>query len=180
MKKVFPITDKKLIEKIKLYLKQKDTRSYILFLIGINTGLRISDILRLKVSDIKNKKVIHIKEGKTRKDNFFQLNMSVRKEVQKYLLRKNLGEYIFTPKFRNNALSRTTAHYIMKDIEREFKLENFGCHSLRKTFGYWHYKKYNDISVLMYTFNHSNELMTMKYIGLTQEIKDNYMKKLYI
>jgi integrase len=49
---VQPIRDPEKIEAIKQFLKERNERNYILFLIGVNTGLRISDILKLKVSDV--------------------------------------------------------------------------------------------------------------------------------
>ncbi len=67
MKFVEPIRDKEQIKKVKQVLKQSNQRNYLLFVLGINSGLRISDILKLKVKDVKNKKYIEIKEQKTKK-----------------------------------------------------------------------------------------------------------------
>ena len=52
---VQPIRDKKKIQTMKTILKAKDEKYYIMFLIGINVGLRVSDILTLKVSDVLDK-----------------------------------------------------------------------------------------------------------------------------
>ena len=50
MEFVEPIRDKRKIELVKVILKKNGFRDYMLFLMGINSGLRISDILKLKVS----------------------------------------------------------------------------------------------------------------------------------
>jgi len=62
MNKVVPIRDKSLIEEIKTELLKDNYRNYLLFVLGINTGLRIGDILKLKVQDVRNKTHIILKE----------------------------------------------------------------------------------------------------------------------
>ena len=65
MEFVEPIRDKRKIELVKVILKENGFRDYMLFLMGINSGLRISDILKLKVSDVRGKRYIEVKEQKT-------------------------------------------------------------------------------------------------------------------
>ena len=71
MEFVEPIRDKRKIELVKVILKKNDFRDYMLFLMGINSGLRISDILKLKVSDVRGKQYIEVKEQKT--DNILNI-----------------------------------------------------------------------------------------------------------
>lgn len=71
MEFVEPIKDKRKIELVKVILKKNDFRDYMLFLMGINSGLRISDILKLKVSDVRGKQYIEVKEQKT--DNILNI-----------------------------------------------------------------------------------------------------------
>jgi integrase len=62
MNVVEPIKDIEKIEEIKDVLLEKSYRNYMIFLVGINTGLRIGDLLKLKVEDVRNRKHIYIKE----------------------------------------------------------------------------------------------------------------------
>ena len=55
MEFVQPIRDLKQIETIKKLLKLRSMRDYCLFVLGINSGLRISDLLKLKISDISER-----------------------------------------------------------------------------------------------------------------------------
>lgn len=71
MEFVEPIRGKRKIELVKVILKKNDFRDYMLFLMGINSGLRISDILKLKVSDVRGKQYIEVKEQKT--DNILNI-----------------------------------------------------------------------------------------------------------
>ena len=66
MNLVQPIRDKEAIQEIKEFLKGQNERNYILFLLGINTGLRISDILRLRIRDVEGWSIF-IREKKTKK-----------------------------------------------------------------------------------------------------------------
>lgn len=68
---VEPIREKNKIELVKRILKENGSRDYLLFLLGINSGLRISDILKLKISDVKDKKYIELNEQKTGKYKIF-------------------------------------------------------------------------------------------------------------
>ncbi len=79
MNTVQPIRDKRNIQDMKRYLKGKDEKYYIMFIIGINVGLRISDILTLKVSDVYEKEHDTIKEEKTKKNKRFLINKQMQK-----------------------------------------------------------------------------------------------------
>ena len=73
-------------------------------------------------------------------------------------------------------LDRSTAYYMIKDACKRAGLEEkIGTHSLRKTFGYHHYKQFKDIVILQKIFNHSSPQITMRYIGIEQDqIDDSY------
>ncbi|ANS45905.1 putative integrase/recombinase YoeC [Bacillus thuringiensis] len=69
---VQPIRDPEQIQQMKAYLKEKNARNYMLFVLGINTGLRISDILKLKVGDVQGSH-ISMREKKTGKQKRIQI-----------------------------------------------------------------------------------------------------------
>lgn len=174
MNKVEPIRDKNKIKEIKSILKKKSYRNYIIFVLGINTGLRIGDLLSLKVEDIKNKSHIIIKEQKTSKNKQFLINENLRRELDKYIEGMSEHEYLFQSRVgQNKALSRFQAYRILSAAGREAGLERIACHSTRKTFGYHHYKRYKDVALLQKLFNHSSPSITLDYIGITQDIIDN-------
>jgi len=73
MNKVEPIRDREKIEEVKMELLKSNYRNYLLFVVGINTGLRIGDMLKLKVKDVRNQTHIILKEEKTNKSKKFSL-----------------------------------------------------------------------------------------------------------
>lgn len=181
MKIVQPIRDKSKIEAMKYQLLKKGLKNYMLFIIGINTGLRISDILRLKVNDVKYRTHIIIKEQKTGKEKRFLINNQLREEIEKYIQNMNDDDYIFqSQKGLNRPITRVQAYRILNSAAKEIGIEEVGTHTLRKTFGYWHYQMYKDVAILQDIFNHSSPSITLRYIGINQDIKDKTIENFYL
>lgn len=181
MNLVQPIRDRNLILKMQDLLQENSERDYMIFTVGINTGLRISDILPLKVSDVKGKTHIHITEQKTGKNKRFLINSRLRKELNPYIKGMEDNEYLFqSRKGDNKPLSRIQAYRILNEVASKLGIEEIGTHTLRKTFGYWHYKQYKDVAILQDIFNHSSPSITLKYIGITDDIKDKTIEGFYL
>ena len=164
----------KLIEKI---LLKQNYRDLLLFTFGINSGLRISDILNLNIQDVRKKEYISIKEIKTGKFKKFPINIKLKSMLVNYTKNKMDKEPLFKSKY-NNRLDRITAYRIINKVCKDANIEiNAGTHTLRKTFGYHHYKRFKDIAMLQKIFNHSTPETTLRYIGIEQEeINKTYIK----
>ncbi len=173
---VEPIRDRKKIELVKKVLKEHDKRNYLLFLMGINSGLRISDILKLKVCDVKNKEHIELIEQKTGKYKRFPITKSFKEELDNYIINKNPGDWLFLSQRSGKAISRVQAYRIIRKACMHAGITaKIGTHTLRKTFGYHFYKKNKDIALLQCIFNHSAPNITLKYIGINQDIIDAHL-----
>lgn len=176
---VQPIRDKKLLEEFKRLLKLRDYKYYIMTVIGLNTGLRISDILKLKVIDVLDTHIT-IKEQKTGKHKRFLINDNLRNELDKYIRQANITKdnYLIPSNKRDKngnekPISRVQAYNILKSVGDQLGINNIGTHTLRKTFGYFYYQQYKDIATLQQIFNHSSPSITLKYIGITDDIIDS-------
>ena len=180
---VQPIRDKKKIQTMKTVLKANDEKYYIMFLIGINVGLRISDILTLKVSDVRDRTHVNIVEKKTGKTKRFLLNPQMQAELTEYIDKFNLADdhyLIRSRKGDNQPIKRDRAYKILNEAAHEIGLGEIGTHSMRKTFGYWHYQKYKDIALLQHLFNHANSAVTLRYIGVDQDIMDQSVSDFFL
>ena len=180
MNYVEPIRDKKNIIKIENYLIKVNKSYALIFILGINTGLRISDILSLRVSDVKNKIDVNIKEKKTGKLKRFPLNIKLQKLLYEYLNEyenQNDANLLFIGN-RGSRINRSTVYrFINKAVDvLNINVGAVGTHTMRKTFGYHHYKMFNDIALLQKILNHSSPSITLRYIGITQEEIDNSYK----
>lgn len=178
MNLVQPIRDIELTKKIAEYLKEKRERDYILFVLGIGTGLRISDLLKLKVRDVEGRRIA-VREKKTGKYSLIRMPPWVKKAVREYVQGMPRGAYLFPSRIgKNQPLTRHGAYKILRDVEEEFNLEDsLSCHVMRKTFGYHHYQQYKNVLLLQRQFNHSDPKITLRYIGIEQDTADEAMQK---
>lgn len=181
MKAVQPIRDQKIIEQFKRELMKISYRDYMMFTIGINTGLRISDLLQLKIDDVRDRTHITIVEKKTKKYKRFLINDMLRMEINKYIDGMRFDQYLFeSKKTKGKPIDRTQAYRILNQVANKLGLEEVGTHTMRKTFGYWHYQQYHDVAILQDIFNHSSPSITLRYIGISQDNKDETIKGFYL
>ena len=163
------------LKKIERILRKQSLRDLLLFTIGTNCGLRISDSLSLNVGDVRGKNYINIIEKKTGKFKRFPINSKLKPLFDKFTAKRNSDEPLFLSVF-NNRMERTQSYRIIRDACREVGIDyKIGTHTLRKTFGYHHYKKFKDVALLQKIFNHSSPAITLRYIGIDQEeIDESY------
>lgn len=175
MTTVEPIRDINHLKKLEKYLSKQNFRNLLLLTIGTNCGLRISDIVALNVGDVKNKTYIQIIENKTGKFKKFPINAKLKPMFDKFTKGKCVNEALFKSRF-GNRMDRFSAYRILKEASKKAGLEEkVGTHTMRKTFGYHHYKKYKDIAMLQKIFNHSSPQITLRYIGIEQDqIDESY------
>jgi integrase len=178
IKDVQPIRSKEKIEDMKWSLKKWcGERDYIMFLMGINTGLRVSDLLNLKIKDVKGKKKITVKEGKTEKARTIHLT-NIFDELNTYVKSIDGSEWLFPSRKGDKPISRIQAYrQLNKASEMVDMPDGIGTHTMRKTFGYWHYKQFKDVAELQMILNHSHPDITLKYIGITEEEIENNLKQ---
>ena len=91
---VQPISDKEDIERMKKVLRKKK-RDLVLFIFGINCGLRISDILKLDVGDVKGQDFIEIRENKTNKNKRFPINAQLKVVLEDFVEDREPDEPLF-------------------------------------------------------------------------------------
>lgn len=177
MKKVQPIRSLLQIEQMKEELRKKSKRDEFLFVFGINSGLRISDILPLRVSDVKGKKVLYIKEKKTKKTRKVILLKQLQVIIDEYCKEMKPGDYLFRSARTRKPISRIQAYRILNDAAKKVGIEEIGSHSLRKTFGFYFYNSTKDVAILQEIFGHSSPSITMRYIGINDDnIEQAYEK----
>lgn len=174
-----PIRSYEDVKKLKNYFLNKgEYRNYLLVSVGLNTALRICDILALKWSDViypnkRIKKYINITEAKTGKNTSIIINKSFKSALKLYI--KNVGikgEYLFAGK-SFKPISRIYAFKLIKQAGRAVGLPyEISPHSLRKTFGYHAAKNGTPPAVLMQVYNHSSYEITKRYLGIDQDEKD--------
>lgn len=173
MEYVDPIKDIEKINAIKDKLKNHSQRDLLLFVLGINTGIRISDLLALKVGDVwdgeKVREFLYIKEDQ---EKAYYINRSVKSEIEIYLAKDDYKDedFLFKSKKDLKPITRQQAYRIIHNAAKEVGVvEKVGTHTLRKTFGYHAYRKGIAISLLMSIYNHHSPAETLRYLGIDKK-----------
>ena len=177
--------DKKINEALDDNKFQIAQRNKMMFICGINVGLRASDLCGLKYSFFMNtdgsfKDSYSLQPKKTKTTGKYVklfFNDVVKKAIADYIEMypvENIDEYLFKSRKGDNHITEIHLGKIIKDTAAEAGIEqNINSHSLRKTFGKFIYMKATDknnaLIVLQKIFNHSSPAITSKYIGLTDE-----------
>ncbi len=169
MNTVQPIRDPQKIKLIKQNLRRRNSRDWFLFIMGINTGLRISDLLPLRVGDVRNQTHIVIKEKKTGKTKRFPINYSLKELIESYTFDMQEHDFLFPSHKTDLPIQRGQAYKILNQAAAEAGLNEIGTHTMRKTFGYFYYKQTKDVAMLQKIFGHSAPSITLRYIGIEQE-----------
>jgi integrase len=175
---VDPIKDIESINAIKNILRHQSQRDLLLFVFGINTGIRVSDLLSLKVEDTwdgeKIKEFLCISDEKVDEGKAFYINNSVKSVLEKYLSDLDFkgSDYLFKSKKNAQPITRQQAYRIINHAAKEVGIPGkIGTHTLRKTFGYHAYRKGIAISILMSIYNHHSPAETLRYLGIEKNEK---------
>lgn len=187
-----PITEAGDIVKIAEYLLQHAKnkwygyRNRMAFILGVTTGLRSSDLLRIRIRDVLKPDntivdYLRIQEKKTKKYNDPKLGTAAKTVIAEYLT--YLGEFdpdeYLIRSERGGQLDGTQLYRILTPVKDGLKLPyHIGTHTMRKTYGYWTIRNNpNDNMALIHLqhmFNHSSPQTTLTYCGISREEEDKY------
>ncbi len=175
-----------LFEEYYMHIKPNQ-RNYLLVVLGLNSALRISDILQLTYGDVYDyetkewKRHLVVLEQKTGKMNRIYMNQKIRTALS-YLNFDTCQstDWLFTgQKSNTEPLSRYQAFRIVKEAAAYAGLDSsISCHSLRKTFGYHAWKRGTPPVLLMDIYNHSSYRITKRYLGIEQDDKDQVFEQI--
>ena len=189
------IFDKHINEATTVSKEQIAHRNKLLFLIGMNVGIRGSDLRTLKWSFFFDKQddgalkfksfyvLQPLKQKKQKKFVKLFFNPTVQKAINNYISKypvEDLDSYLFSSRKGQEPIDAKSIWRIIKDTAAEAGIEqNIGSHSLRKSFGYWCWHQAEDkdkaLVILQQIFNHSSTQVTARYIGiLDNEIEDMF------
>jgi integrase len=190
---VEPIRDKKKLAQIKNLLRgQGRFRDLLLFTVGINTALRISDLLALRIGDFIDddgevRRQFRIREQKRGKRHEVVINDSIREALAEYQaaypeVEENPNHFVFFNTRTHDytrPISRVQAWKFIATICQEVGLRgNYGTHTLRKTWGYHARKSGVDLTLIMDKLNHNSLAYTKRYLGITDDELGDVVRRL--
>lgn len=195
-----PIRDISTVQRITQELSrqtdERGRRMFLLWVVGINMGMRIGDIVDLRVGDLRGKTEYtytpHKQAGKRMAHSItIPVPAAVRKVVAARCAGKPDEAWLLESRKRRptrrqdtdkpkreswnvGSITRQTARLDVKEIGRRCGIsQRIGCHTMRKTFGYHYYQKTHDLAILQEWFYHESPATTLIYIGVTL---DNFKK----
>ena len=180
---VEPIRDQKDIKAIKRLLSDQP-RDLALFVVGINTNLRASDLVRITIGQVRGKKPmdeIFLVEKKTRNRRRINLNAACTEAISRYLMACPGENEDILFRGQRGPLTPSSLHRLVKGWCRAINLPgNYGAHSLRKTWGYQQRKQFGvGLPELMVVFGHATQTQTLAYLCVqAEEVKKVYSNNL--
>lgn len=163
---VAPIKDKDTLKQFSEVLKDVDYKYYIMFELGIGTGLQLQDILSFKNKDVTGKKEITVEIGTKNIKNTFKVPQSLQEIINEYTKGKDPEAYlILGHNSSNKPVSREQAYRVLRSAGHKIGLNSIGAQTMRKTFAWNYYKETGDIYYLQNLFNHASPSITYRFIG---------------
>lgn len=163
---VAPIKDDETLQQFKDKLREMDDKYYIMFEIGVGTGLQLQEILKFKNKDIRGKESIDAYIGTKNIKRTFNIPENVRKIIDDFTEGKDPEAYLILGHASSPAaLSREQAYRALKSAGKSIGLTSIGAQTMRKTFAWRYYKTTGDIYYLQNLLNHASPSITYRYIG---------------
>ncbi len=167
-------------------LTSGNPRDHLLFIMGINNGLRAGDLVKLKVKEVRYMKVgdtLTIKEGKTGKDNILVINRTVFKALRNFLdlVQPDGADFLFASRKGDSHIQSQSVSKLIKKWTKAINLRGkYGAHTLRKTWGYIQRTVHGvGFEIICKRYNHSSPSITMRYLGIQdKEVHSTLMNEI--
>ncbi len=178
MNPVEPIRDLAKVESIKRTLRKRSPRDSLLFTLGINTALRVGDLLRLRARHVldENGKALEslsLREQKTRKYRTVKINAAAAEAIERYAQEVNPepNDLLFSNPRTGKAISRVQVWRLLNQWAKEAGISSgkIGAHTMRKTWGYQARMQGVPVELIQQKFGHSSPSVTKQYIGITAD-----------
>ena len=175
---VAPIKDEETLSRFKDKLKTMDEKYYIMFEIGVGTGMQLQDILKLRCKDVRDKDFIDAEIGTKKIRRTFKFSKDLKKIIHDYTEGKDPDSYLILGHASSpEPLSREQAYRALKSAGRSIGLSSIGAQTMRKTFAWRYFRETGDIYYLQNLLNHASPSITYRYIGERPNV-DVVLKKM--
>ena len=161
---VAPIKDEETRRRYEQELKNVDIKYFIMFRLGVGTGLQVQELLKLCVGDVRGKDSITVYLGTKKIKRSYRFEEDLKQAIEEY----TQGREDTLPLFlghRNKAISREQAYRALKAAGQRIGIGAVGAQTMRKTFAWKYYKNTGDIAYLTHLLNHASPSVTFRFIG---------------
>lgn len=173
MRWIPPIKEEEKLQRFRDELRKIDEKYFIMFEIGIGTGLQLQEILRLRVGDVRNKEYLPASFNTRDVRREFRIPPDIREEIDHFTEGKEDGHFLICghESHPDKPLSREQAYRVMRQAGMNAGLKDVGATTMRKTFAWRYYQKTGDIYYLQDLLNHTSPMVTFQYLGVKPGLK---------
>ncbi|WP_141527231.1 tyrosine-type recombinase/integrase [Bacillus cereus] len=173
-----PIPNEKQLEAIKNILLQSSKRDALLFVLAVNSGLKVSEILQLQIGDVLDedqniRPSILFYNKKVKIYKWFTVNENLQNAIKDYMNERNIWKpnepLLKSQKKTGSSITRQHAWHILNTAAIIAGLEKISSSTLLKTWGYYAYKSGVNIEFLQHFFDHSSPSTTVKYLDINKK-----------
>ncbi len=161
---VAPIKDEEVLRRYEAELMNLDKKYFIMFRLGVGTGLQVQELLKLSVGDVRGKDSLTVYLGTKKVKRVYRFEKDLKDVIEEYTEGKPSEHPLFIG-HRNRAISREQAYRAMKSAGQKLGLGSVGAQTMRKTFAWKYYKNTGDIAYLTHLLNHASPSVTFRFIG---------------
>ncbi len=161
---VAPIKDEETLRRYEEELLSLDVKYYIMFRIGVGTGMQVQDILKLKIGDVRDRDSIVVYLGTHKVKRSYRFDEDLKNVIEEYTRGKPDDAPLFRG-MKQNPVSREQAYRALKNAGTRIGLGTIGAQTMRKTFAWKYYKNTGDIYYLTNLLNHASPSVTYRFIG---------------
>ena len=177
MKLVKPIKSLEDVNKIKDYLRLKNLRNYLIFVMGINTGIKTCQMLDLRLKDILDNEN-NIRDYISINGIEYDITLNTKKAIKEYILcipvEENKNSYLFKSNKGDLPINRSHLYRILNDAAKKCEVDlSIGNETLRKTFGYHYYHQIGDLKHLQLVLNQKSVTKLYDYLDIDNDIDFN-------
>jgi len=137
-------------------------------------GLRVSEIVNLKITDIDSKNLqVFIERAKGKKDRYANLPESILEQLRAYFVEYKPKKYLFEGQY-GDQYSVRSAQKVFADALKKAKInKTIGIHGLRHSFATHLLEAGTDISFIQELLGHNDLKTTMRYTHVSQQTIKN-------
>lgn len=161
---VAPIKDEETLRRYEQELMNVDKKYFIMFRMGVGTGLQVQELLKLSVGDVKGKDSLTVYLGTKKVKRSYRFEPDLKQVLEEFTQDRDRMSPLFLG-HRNHAISREQAYRAMKAAGQRVGLGAVGAQTMRKTFAWRYYKNTGDIAYLTHLLNHASPSVTFRFIG---------------
>jgi integrase/recombinase XerD len=155
--------------------KLKNQKHRVLIMAAYSAGLRVSEVVNLKITDIQSDRMqILIRQSKGKKDRMVPLSKVLLDALRNYFKQYKPKDWLFEGQFPGTSLSTRTAQEVFNQVYKSLGLpKGITFHSLRHSYATHLVESGIDVTFVQHLLGHNDVRTTLRYTHVSQKKINN-------